>query len=219
MIKNTHPQIIPNDDINDDINDLFMDKTNDRKICDIWNIWKSKMYIFQHDYDLGTIIVDKIIKKRLYNLNFTKRYNFILAMILGNVTDNSIHANLLVIDHYHKTIHRFEPHKNIFTMYNVRKINGIIIDIINNTNTIKSYSYYNPHSFQKNGPQKYDTFGYCAMYCFRFMHLILLNPQLSMSEINDIMCTDKGEIKSYVQHFLIGHNYNLRNYKESVNNI
>jgi len=180
--------------------------------------WSSYMRKNYENFSFGSLTIDLTID--LTNPIIPSN-TFIILIIKDHINDDSGHANLLI--NFNDKLYRFEPH-GTYTHYDHKILDNLL------TNSNKSL-YISPLSYQQYyGPQALeesdyiikDT-GFCLIWCCRFIHLILANPQSSIEDIYKYLCrkkdseiSHKGQIAAYATFYTDGfireHDMSSRSY-------
>ena len=145
-------------------------------------LWKSPDEYYIHpDFDF-------YIKKCM---NVNSKTRFIMCKISLVVTNSSTHANILLIDKNTGIVDRFDPYGSI-TLLNTeslddileKKLTRILKPIINikylrnkiDRNLVSFQTISNDDNVQVK--KAYDPFGYCLAWCFWYLELRLINPDI-----------------------------------------
>lgn len=119
---------------------------------------------------------------------------FILLKLTIVTGSNASHANIIIYDKLLNEAYRFEPY-GIIDLYDNNLLNRTI-EMELNKYTNKKIKYYSPEDYMDSVPIQInsneldqekkklgDPFGYCLSFCFWFIELKLLNPNINIKEL------------------------------------
>lgn len=124
-------------------------------------------------------------------MNINSKARFIMMKISLLVSDNSTHANILIIDKKTGNVDRFDPY-GFITLLDTHVLDKVlekkltrILKPFFKVNYLRAQAGYNLVSFQTisnddNAVVKkgYDPFGYCLAWCFWYLELRVTNPDV-----------------------------------------
>ncbi len=150
-----------------------------------------------YDEHKDEIVMAYDIKKQLDKcIKNDKRFYYFIIIIKG---DQFSHANIVVIDLFKKTIERYEPYgksvlhdeNNVFT----KKFDNRFTSILRYLN-MDNYVYMSPIDLSpqiglQSVSDAYD--GMCITYCLMYIHLRIMNPDVTQSDIISYFLRKSGD--------------------------
>jgi hypothetical protein len=174
--------------------------------------------VFYEDVD-ELIVPVKLINKIQKCIDSNLRFIYFIFMI-DNKSNNSNHANVIIIDLYKKTIERFEPHGNRNDKLE-KKINNAIKIRLLKILELNNFTYISPLDISpKFGLQaKSDAYtGMCLTYSMLYLQLRLMNPDIIQKElVNYLLQMDHKKLRILVLKYAKFIEITLKKYEYQIN--
>lgn len=189
--------------------DKVLNETNKDNLCTLYSHFISDYYV-TIDFSTFKYIVPNHIVSKLNGCKQLKHIQYYIIPIMLKFNENDSHANVLIVDNNTKTIELYEPHGETFMSHT-----NLIFNIVHHIKKVVQvllhrrvhFHFKNVHQKCPLGLQaKQDSTvrggGFCVAWILFFIHVRLLNLQLTSEDIISYFDTlDGTQLDLYIRRY------------------